>query len=129
MFDASSAGTTNNAGVLGVIRLGVRGFNAFGQDWINASYTTISDTNWHHINAPLTSANPDYANLGSVIIGEDVNAYVGGGGLTGNQILYVDNIKFTGPLVAPVVPPPTVGSPAEGITGAEDFRRIGREYV
>jgi len=121
MFDPSSAGTTNASGVLGVIRLGIRGFGAYGQDWLNGSYTTISDTNWHHINAPLTSANPDYANIGDVLIGEDVTSYVGGGGLTGNQILYVDNIRFTGPLATPVIPPPTVAGPQPAKPGLRIF--------
>jgi hypothetical protein len=121
MFDPSSAGTTNANGVLGVIRLGVRGFGAFGQDWINGSYTTISDTNWHHINAPLNSSNPDYANVGAAIIGEDVTGYVGGGGLTGSQILYVDNIRFTGPLVKPKVPPPILGAPQQAKPGLRIF--------
>ena len=110
MFDPSSAGTTNASGVLGVIRLGVRPVSG-GQTWINASYTTISDTNWHHINAPLTSLNPSVAagSIADVLIGEDVGAYVAGG-LNGSQILYVDNIRFTGPVATPVIPPPTLGN-------------------
>jgi len=121
MFDASSAGTTNNAGVLGVIRMGIRAFGAYGQDWIPSSYTTISDTNWHHINAQLPNNNSDYTDIGAVIIGEDVTAYVGGGGLTGNQLLYVDNIRFTGPLVAPAIPPPTLGIPQPANPGLRIF--------
>jgi hypothetical protein len=111
-FDPSSASTTNANGVLGVIRLGVRPQSG-GQDWNSASYTTISDTNWHHINAPLTSTDPNVGagNIVGVIIGEDVNAYVGGGGLNGPQILLVDNVKFSGPLATVVIPPPTVGGP------------------
>jgi len=121
MFDASSAGTTNNAGVLGVIRLGARGVGDFGQPWINSSYTTISDTNWHHINGALSSSSPDALNIADVLIGEDVTAYVGGGGLTGNQILYVDNIRFTGPLVAPPIPPPTLAAPQPAKPGLRIF--------
>lgn len=121
MFDPSSAGTTNANGVLGVIRLGVRPFGGYSQDWLSDSYTTISDTNWHHISGTLTGLNPDYANIGAAIIGEDVTAYVGGGGLTGSQILYVDNIKFTGPLVTPYIPPPTLGQPQPAKPGLRIF--------
>ena len=106
MFDPSSASVTNTNGVLGVIRIGVRGDTAFTPDWL--SYTTISDTNWHHINAPLIGTDPTAANIGGFLIAEDVNGYVGAGGLNGNQILYVDNIRFTGPVVAPLVPPPSM---------------------
>jgi len=120
MFDPSSAGTTNNAGVLGVIRLGIRPV-AGGQDWVGPSYTTITDTNWHHINAPLPNNNSDFTDIGGVLIGEDVTAYVGGGGLTGNQILYVDNVKFTGPLVTPVIPPPTLAAPQPAKPGLRIF--------
>lgn len=121
-FDPSSASTTNANGVLGVIRLGVRPESG-GQDWNGASYTTISDTNWHHINAPLASTDPNVAagNIADVIIGEDVNAYVGGGGLNGPQILYVDNIKFSGPLATVVIPPPTVAGPQKASPGLRIF--------
>jgi hypothetical protein len=118
MFDPSSAGTTNANGVLGVIRLGVR---PTGQHWINSSYTTISDTNWHHINAPIDASSPDFLNIGGVLIGEDVTAYVGGGGLTGNQILYVDNVRLTGPEATVVIPPPTLGSPQPAKPGLRIF--------
>lgn len=121
MFDPSSAATTNANGVLGVIRLGIRGNGAFGQDWINGSYTTISDTNWHHINAALNGLNPDFANIADGLIGEDVTSSVGGGGLTGNQILYVDNIRFTGPAAVPVVPPPILGAPQKASPGLRIF--------
>lgn len=107
-FDATSAGTTNSAGVLGVIRVGVEPPGSYASDWIGTSYTTISDTNWHHINAALNNSVAAYANVGSVLIGEDVSGYVGGGGLTGYQRLYVDNIRFTGPAIAPLIPPPSV---------------------
>ena len=120
-FDPSSLSCTNTNGVLGVIRLGIRTVGAFGADWINASYTTISDTNWHHINAPLSSVNPDFQNLADVLIGEDVTAYVGGGGLTGTQTLYLDNITLTGPIAAPVIPPPTVGIPQRASPGLRIF--------
>lgn len=120
-FDAVSLTTTNTNGVLGVIRLGVRGFGKYGQDWINSSYTTISDTNWHHINAILDTSNPDFGNIGAAIIGEDVNASVGGGGLNGYQLLYVDNIRFTGPLLAPPPPPVTLGTVQNAKPGLRIF--------
>jgi hypothetical protein len=82
-----------------------------GQTWLSDSYTTISDTNWHHISATLTSLNADVGagHIADVLIGEDVGPYVPGG-LFGDQILYIDNVKFTGPKAAPVIPPPTLGT-------------------
>ena len=120
-FDPSSDSTTNSAGVLGVIRLGIRGVGAFGQDWANDSYTTISDNNWHHLSGTLNPSNPDSLNIADVIIGEDVNANVGGGGLTGNQVLYVDNIRITGPGGAIALPPPVVKGPVKAQPGLRIF--------
>jgi hypothetical protein len=120
-FDPSSAGVTNATGILGVIRLGVRPVSG-GQSWIGASYTTISDTNWHHINAPLAAGNPLLAAgaIADVLIGEDVGGYVPGG-LVGSQILYVDNVRFTGPLSAIVIPPPTLSAPVKATPGLRIF--------
>ncbi len=119
-FDPSSV--TNTNGVYGVIRLMARGVGDFGQPWINSSYTTITDTNWHHINGQLLASSSDALNIGDVVIGEDVTGYVKGGGLTGNQILYIDNIRITGPGgAAVVVPPPTVGSPTKASPGLRMF--------
>ena len=71
---------------------------------------------------PLNSGNPSVAagNIADVIIGEDVGAYVPGG-LNGSQILYVDNIKFTGPLTTPVIPQPTLGAPLAAKPGLRIF--------
>ncbi len=122
MFDPSSIGTTNANGVLGVIRLGIRGVGSFGADWEPAAdYTTISDTNWHHLNMPLNPTDPNSLNIAGPIIGEDVNAYVGGGGLDGNQILYVDNIRFTGPLGVVTLPPTVVSDPKKASPGLRIF--------
>jgi hypothetical protein len=122
-FDPSSAGVTNANGVLGVIRMGVRPVSG-GQSWTpQANYVTITDTtNWYHINMPLNSGNPSVAagNIADVLIGEDVGSYVPGG-LNGSQILYVDNIKFTGPLTAPPIPPPTLGAPERAKPGLRIF--------
>ena len=126
-FDASSVKLTNATftnGVYGVLRLGIRPDGGVGnQDWQNAAnYTTITDTNWHHMTMQLTSGNPDFGHIGDVILGEDVTAYVDGvTGLSGQQILYVDNIRLTGPIVAPVIPPPTVGVPQPARPGLRIF--------
>lgn len=120
-YDPVSISTTNTNGVLGVIRLGVRGMGKFGADWIGDSYTTITDTNWHHINATLDGSNPDFGNIGGALIGEDVTGYVKGGGLTGYQILYIDNIRFTGPIVAPPPPPVVLGTPQQAKPGLRIF--------
>jgi hypothetical protein len=108
-FDPSSV--TNTNGVYGVIRLMARGVGDFGQPWIPTSYTTITDTNWHHINGALLPTSSDALNIGDIVIGEDVTAYVGGGGLTGNQIMYVDNVRITGPAGVIKLAPPTVAGP------------------
>jgi hypothetical protein len=125
-FDASSVNVTNANfpnGVYGVLRLGIRPAGGGSQDWQpQANYTTITDTNWHHMSMPLTAANPDFANIGDAILGEDVTTYVDGvAGLNGQQTLYVDNIKFTGPLVAPTIPPPTLGAPQVAKPGLRVF--------
>ena len=125
-FDASSAGVTNANfpnGVYGVIRLGIRPVGGGSQDWQpQANYATITDTNWHHLTMALTSGNPDYANIAEPILGEDITAYVdNANGLTGQQIIYVDNIRFTGPLVAPKIPPPTLGGPIPAKPGLRVF--------
>lgn len=115
-FEAGSV--TNTNGVYGVIRLLARGVGDYsGTAWINSSYTTITDTNWHHINGQLTANNADAINLADVNIGEDVTAYVGGGGLTGNQILYIDNLSVSGPAGTVALPPPTVGNVTKASPG------------
>jgi hypothetical protein len=113
MFDPSSLSCTNANGVLGVIRLGVRPFGKYSQDWEpQADYVTISDTNWYRINMPIDSSNPDYENIGAAFVGEDVSGYVDGSpGLVGNQLLYVANIRFTGPLVTPKIPSTKLAAP------------------
>ncbi len=93
-YDPSSVPSTG--GVYGVIRMLARGVGDFGQPWINSSYTTITDTNWHIINGQLLGTSADALNVADIVIGEDVTSYVPGG-LTGNQILYVDNVQLTGP--------------------------------
>jgi len=108
-FDPSSV--TNTNGVYGVIRMLARGVGDFGQNWIPTSYTTITDTNWHHINGQLLATSADALNLADVVIGEDVTSYVGG--LTGNQILYIDNIRITGPSGTVTLPPPRVAGPTK----------------
>ncbi len=120
-FDPSSASVTNATGILGVIRMGVRPI-AGGQSWApQNNYVTITDTNWHHVTCPLTS-NPLLAAgaIAGVLIGEDVGGYVPGG-LVGSQILYVDNIRFTGPLTAIVIPPPTLLAPVAAKPGLRIF--------
>lgn len=123
MFDPSSV--TNANGDYGVIRMMARGVGDFGQPWINSSYTTITDTNWHHINAILASTSPDAQNVGDIVIGEDVTSYVGNGGLTGNQILYVDNIRLTGPAGGLPLPPTVVNGPVKVSPGLRMFAGTG----
>jgi hypothetical protein len=113
-FDPSSV--TNAVGVYGVIRLMARGVGDFNQPWLNDSYMTITDANWHHISGQLLGTSVDAQSVGDIVIGEDVNAYAGGR-LTGNQILYVDNIKATGPLVSAPLPPPTLSGPLPATPG------------
>jgi hypothetical protein len=117
-YDASSV--TSTGGVYGVVRLMARGVGDFGQPWINSSYTTITDTNWHHINGQLLATSADALNVADVIVGGDVTSYVPGG-LTGNQILYIDNIRITGPAGSVQLPPPTVGGPLKATPGLRLF--------
>jgi hypothetical protein len=119
-FDPSSV--TNATGIYGVMRLGVRPV-AGGQSWEPpGNYLTITDTNWHHITMPLTGVNPLLAAgaIADVLIGEDVGSYVPGG-LVGSQILYVDNVRFTGPTATIVIPPPTLAGPLTAKPGLRIF--------
>lgn len=118
-FDPSSV--TNANGDYGVLRMMARGVGDFGQPWISSSYTTITDTNWHHINAILSSSSSDAQNVGDIVIGEDVTSYVGNGGLTGNQILYIDNIRLTGPGGAVTLPPTVLNTPQQVSPGLRMF--------
>jgi hypothetical protein len=125
-FAASSVMVTNGAfpnGVYGILRLGIHPNSSGNQDWQNAAnYTTITDTNWHHMTMALTSDNPDFNNIGDVIFGEDITGYVDNNlGMNGPQTIYVDNIRFTGPLVAAAIPPPTLGSPQQATPGLRIF--------
>jgi hypothetical protein len=119
-YDPSSVKSTG--GVYGVIRMLARGVGDFAQPWINSSYTTITDTNWHIINGQLVGTSADALNVADVIVGEDVGNYVPGG-LTGNQTLYIDNIQLTGPGGGAVIvlPPPTVGGPTKVTPGLRLF--------
>jgi hypothetical protein len=125
-FDGSSANLTNvnfPAGVYGVLRLGIRPAGSGAQAWQpNANYTTITDTNWHHMSMALTPDNPLYGNIAEPLLGEDISGYVDPVvGMVGAQRLYVDNIKFTGPLVAATIPPPTITAPVKATPGLRIF--------
>ncbi len=127
-FDGSSVRVTNanfTNGVYGVLRLGIHPPSSGNQDWQpQANYTTITDTNWHHMTMALNTGNPDFNNIGDVILGEDITAYVdvlSADGINGQQTIYVDNIRFTGPLVAPPIPPPTLGAPQPAKPGLRIF--------
>jgi len=123
-YDVSSAIRTNAGGGNGSLGAGTLDFGymrvgsrspGFAQDWFN--YFAISatngaglpNTNWIHRNIDLRGVLSGFSDLSAglinVMFGMDGGAY-GNGGLVGPQIIWFDNITFSG-YVAPV-PPPTL---------------------
>jgi hypothetical protein len=126
-YDVSSAIRTNTtaAGVNGSQGPGSMDFGfmrvgsisppfTYGQDWFY--YFAISatngagdpNTNWQHVSVNLTTTAQTLSDLAAngiagVMFGMDGGAY-GNASLTGPQILWIDNIEFSG-YVKPVPPP------------------------
>ena len=110
MFDPSSAvGITGGSTNYGPLRLGVRPAGVFSvQDWFYyAPVVTNGNNGWVHIVAPLNPQDANQQTWGELLIGMDAGSagWVGSG--TGNQIIYVDNIVFKGP-VSVKIPPTTL---------------------
>ncbi len=107
-WDPSSA--TSSGGLAysnyGPLRFGVRPAGVYSvQDWFYTTNIPAVDTNWVHLVIPLAANDPNQVNWGELLIGADNSS---GSPLSGSATLYVDNIKFVGPLVATTVPSPSL---------------------
>jgi hypothetical protein len=108
-FDPSSiatvsGGTTN----YGPIRVGVRPAGVYDvQDWFYYA-PVVTSTNWAHIVAPLSGTDPNQQTWGELLVGMDPTGLPFTNGSGTNQIIYVDNIVFKGPLAVVTIPPPTL---------------------
>jgi len=119
-WDPSSAGSLGSQTYsnYGPLRIGVRD-SAYGSDWqtlaANTSTVTnipLANTNWVHLIAPLSAANPNLngssATIQGILIGADNTSYAGGL-FNGPGKLYVDNILFRSPSGAALkIPAPTL---------------------
>jgi hypothetical protein len=101
----------------GPLRIGIRD-SSYGSDWQNLTTGTtitnipLGNTNWVHLIAPLSAANPNLngssATIQGILIGADNTSYANGQ-FNGPGTLYVDNIVFKSPTAGAVkIPPPTL---------------------
>jgi len=112
-WDPSSVSATGTVGyaTYGPLRFGVRPSGANGttsssQDWFYTTNIPATDTNWVHLVIPLAANDPNQINWGELIMGADSSTT--GSALNGPATLYVDNIRFIGPLSVAVIPPPVL---------------------
>lgn len=112
-WDSSSVSATGTVGYAsyGPLRFGVRPSGANGttsssQDWFYTTNIPAADTNWIHLVIPLAANDPNQVNWGELLIGADSSTT--GSALNGPATLYVDNIRFIGPLVVATIPPPAL---------------------
>ena len=100
---ASDSGTYGSP-IFGYLRFGDR-TASYGQDWFGGTNIAANNTNWVHVSIPI-NANLDanLQNFQGIIIGIDRNYY--SLNLNGLSTLWVDNIKFVGPITAVSNPPP-----------------------
>ncbi|HEV2455634.1 MAG TPA: hypothetical protein VGY98_15315 [Verrucomicrobiae bacterium] len=103
-WDPSSVNATGTVGyaTFGPLRFGAR-TSSYGQDWILTTNIPASDTNWTHIVVPLALTDPNLQPFPGILIGADSSTI--GSPLNGPATLYVDNVKFVGPLIVPPPPP------------------------
>jgi hypothetical protein len=101
--------TTQTNANFGPLRFGVRPTTGNGgsQEWFYYTNIPAADTNWVHLVIPLSNTDPNFvSSFGEVLVGMDTT--VGGWNGSGSSILYIDNIKFVGPLTAAPTPPPVM---------------------
>jgi hypothetical protein len=105
-YDPSSQ-TWNNGGVtnFGHLEWGV--VPSYTLAVLGSVEVPATNTGWAHVTISLTnlvSSDSDLLNITGIFIKQ----YAGYGNLTGQSILWLDNLKFTYANVPPVIPPPTV---------------------
>jgi hypothetical protein len=107
MFAPGSA--TNLSGNFGLLQFGNR-TPGYSSDYFGGGNNgiTVSSTNagvWQHVSIPLNPVtDTNLLNIQGLLI----HIYDNGGQLSGASTIYVDNVKFVGPLVTVQVPPPVV---------------------
>ena len=102
-FDPSSA-TEVDAGVttFGSVEFGTRGVD-YGQYDFGSVTVPVTQTNWVHVSLPVNAiANASITNIPNVY----VKMY--SGTRTGTSILWVDNVKLTGPAIITTQAPPVM---------------------
>jgi hypothetical protein len=107
-FDPSSCVTSNGSVAnYGHLQFGVP-IGTTGQDVIGSLEVAAGNTNWVHVNIPLSEASDaNLASITGVFFKLDGN-YYSHSALSGTNILWVDNIQITALSGAPPAPPPPV---------------------
>jgi glucuronoarabinoxylan endo-1,4-beta-xylanase len=93
-FDPSSATVTNGGvAIFGHLEFGTPNGNS--QDYFGGIDVSASNPNWVHVSLPLNAvSDPNLQNIYNVLI--HIYGPYYSPGLSGNSILWVDNIKFVG---------------------------------
>jgi glucuronoarabinoxylan endo-1,4-beta-xylanase len=98
---APGSATQTSGGItyFGEVRFGFA--VGFSQDYFGGIAIPASNTNWVHVSMQLDAhGDPNLTNIADVLI-NIYGPYLSAGGLSGPSTLWVDNIKFTGPLQGP----------------------------
>lgn len=88
--------------------------NGWGTTYLPTYVIPASATNWTHVDRPL---NPTMGNINTVV-GSFFKMW-SNGAHTNTLTFNIDNVKFSKPFVAPVIPPPTVGIEPVKATGVQ----------
>jgi glucuronoarabinoxylan endo-1,4-beta-xylanase len=89
---ARGSATVNNT--FGHLQFGTTA--GYGQDYFGSVDVPAGNTNWVHVSLPINAvSDPNLQNIYNVLI--HIYGPYYGPGLSGASILWVDNIKFTGP--------------------------------
>lgn len=120
-FDPSSCVTSNgNTAIYGHLQFGVP-IGTTGQDVIGSLEVAVGNTNWVHVNIPLSEASDaNLANITGVFFKIDGNYYTHSA-LNGTNILWVDNIQITALSGAPSAPPAPVAAIQKAIPALRIF--------
>ena len=89
---ARGSATVNNT--FGHLQFGITA--GYGQDYFGSVDVPASNTNWVHVSLPINAvSDPNLQNIYNILI--HIYGPYYGPGLSGASIIWVDNIKFTGP--------------------------------
>ena len=96
--------------------------NGWGTTYLPTYVIPASATNWTHVDRPL---NPAMGNI-NIVVGSFFKLW-SNGAHTNTLIFNIDNVKFTKPTVAAVIPPPTV-SLEKSVPGLRQFADAEPNY-